>query len=362
MAARHQKRVLRYVEGGSLLKLKSYLRKHPVDLNFCEGRKRRGPLHLACSLGDDAVLRLLLKSGADPLQRDRHGDTPLHLAAKKALKRGKRAYDDLVVPLQKSCPVAMETPNKAGVTPKDLLQWMREDQFQEPTVDDCSSTAVDPERAWRDKLLGECQDEFYETFGQYDEDFLHDDVDSEDFADWAERICREYAAKQRAQAQRAAAAAGTADGKRRRKTKEELDEEAQSRRELQRRLQREHEEYLERVARKQAETRSSRKQQYEEKCAAAFGRESASRLGYADIPWPAPRGSVEEMVEVMLHGSNRADQPAFRKLLRRQQALWHPDKFLQRCGDRLAEGERKHILDTVTALSQELNRLAQSVR
>lgn len=27
----------------------------------------------------------------------------------------------------------------------------------------------DPEKEWREKLLGECQDEFFETFGQYDD-------------------------------------------------------------------------------------------------------------------------------------------------------------------------------------------------
>lgn len=35
------------------------------------------------------------------------------------------AYEDLVVPLKKSCPEAMTTPNSAGVTPEDLLQWMK---------------------------------------------------------------------------------------------------------------------------------------------------------------------------------------------------------------------------------------------
>lgn len=91
MASRKQKKVWRYVEEGSLLKLKSYLRKHrkDVDVNFTLGKRRRGVLHLVCSHGDDALLRLLLKHGADPLQRDRNGDTPLHLAARRALKYGK---------------------------------------------------------------------------------------------------------------------------------------------------------------------------------------------------------------------------------------------------------------------------------
>lgn len=31
-----------------------------------------------------------------------------------------------------------------------------------------SQCNADPEQQWREKLLGECQDEFFETFGQYD--------------------------------------------------------------------------------------------------------------------------------------------------------------------------------------------------
>lgn len=35
------------------------------------------------------------------------------------------AYDDLVVPLRKNCPEAMNAPNCAGVTPEDLLNWCK---------------------------------------------------------------------------------------------------------------------------------------------------------------------------------------------------------------------------------------------
>lgn len=156
MLSHGQKRVWRYVEEGSLLKLKSYLRKHrDLDVNFSQGKRQRSPLHLACELGDDAALRLLLKHGADVLQKDRKGNTALHTAANRALKYGKigiklethtlllncilqfvvrrslfsclrvSAYDDLVVPLKKSCPQALNAPNSAGVTPEDLLNWIK---------------------------------------------------------------------------------------------------------------------------------------------------------------------------------------------------------------------------------------------
>lgn len=35
------------------------------------------------------------------------------------------AYNDLVLPLKKSCPEALNAVNNAGVTPEDLLTWMK---------------------------------------------------------------------------------------------------------------------------------------------------------------------------------------------------------------------------------------------
>ncbi|GAA6217031.1 NF-kappa-B inhibitor-like protein 1 [Lates japonicus] len=361
MVSSKQKRVWKYVEEGSLLKLKSYLRKHrDLDVNFSQGKRQRSPLHLACCLGDDAVLRLLLKHGTDVLQKDHKGDTALHTAANRALKHGKTAYDDLVVPLQKSCPEAMTAPNNAGVTPQDLLNWMKR---KETAQNMSRPSETNPEKEWLEKLFGECEDEFYETFGVYDDDdFLPVDDDEEDFGDWADRIRKEYFDKKHAEAQRLAAASS---GWKKKKSKQEREQEEKSRKELSEKLQREHEEYLARAARKEEETRQGKKRRYDERCAATFSGGSSAdsaKLSYSDIPWPAPRGTVQEMVDVMLHGVDRKDVPAFRKMLRKQQALWHPDKFAQRCEARLEEKDKQRILDTVTALSQELNRLAQSLR
>ncbi|XP_057674132.1 NF-kappa-B inhibitor-like protein 1 isoform X1 [Corythoichthys intestinalis] len=355
MLTRGQKRLWKYIEEGSLMKLKSYLRKHrDLDVNFSQGKRQRSPLQLACSLGDDAVVRLLLEHGADVLRVDRKGDTALHVAVNRALKHGKTAYDDLVVPLRKNCPEAMHASNYAGVTPQDLLDGLK---HSEPSRSGTSGPSrADPEKDWLEKLFGECEDEFYETFGVYDDDYLPVDDDEEDYGDWADRIRREYFAKKHAEAQKMAA---SSSGGRKKKTKRE---DGESYKELHARLQKEHEEYLSRAARKEEETRQGKKRRYEQMCANTFNSGAVELLSYADIPWPAPRGTVQEMVDVMLHGVDRKDATAFRKALRQQQALWHPDKFAQRCEARLDGKDKQRILDTVTALSQELNRLAQSLK
>lgn len=129
-------------------------------------------------------------------------------------------------------------------------------------------------------------------------DYLfEEDTDEEDFQDWADRIRQEYVTKQHAEAQRLASSGF--HGKR----KKEVDEEDRANRELHERLQREHEEYLARAAQKEEETRQGKKRRYEERCADTFNTDTAAaattKLSYRDIPWPAPKGSVEEMVEVI---------------------------------------------------------------
>lgn len=349
-----QKRLWRLVEEDRLLKLKSYLRKHrDLDVNFSRGPRQWGPLHLACHLGHDAVLRVLLHHGAGVLQKDHRGDTALHVAANRALEHGGTAYEDLVVPLKNICPQAMDAPNSAGVTPGDLLKWIRQTGA---SAHHSGPPEPDPEKEWMEKLFDECEDEFLESFGVYDaDDFLPVDEDEEDFGDWADRIRREYFDKKHAEAQRLAA---SSSGWKRKKSKQEAEQEEKSRKEL-------HEEYLKREAQKKEETRQGRKRRYEERCAAAFrgGSSAASaRLSYSDIPWPAPHGTVQEMVDVMLHGADPKNASAFRKTVLKQQVLWHPDKFVQRCEARLDEKDKQRILETVTALSQELNRRVQGLQ
>uniref|UniRef100_UPI00398F1CEC NF-kappa-B inhibitor-like protein 1 n=1 Tax=Pristiophorus japonicus TaxID=55135 RepID=UPI00398F1CEC len=360
MVSRKQKKLLRYVEDGSVLKLKCYLRKHrelPVTFG---GRRGRTPLHVACVQRDDAVARLLLKHGADPLIQDQRGNTPLHLAVREAVKKGERVYEDLVVPLSKRCPAAMDVLNADGVTPRELLRLMKPQQCPGAAAEKGKDTRKDhADREWRHKLFGECEDEFYQKCGRYEEDFFVADPEPQTYDDWADRLAKEYAGKR-------AAASGSWRGKAARAAKEQERKEKE-RREFQERLEAEHRRYLERAGRKQEELTSSRKRCYERGCADVFGRGATASAGgnhlaYADIPWPAPKGTAAEMVAVILHGVDRSEQADYRRFLRRQQAVWHPDRFAQRCGDRLAEADRQRILDTVMALSQALNKLSESVR
>ncbi|XP_043939177.1 NF-kappa-B inhibitor-like protein 1 isoform X2 [Protopterus annectens] len=355
MKSKKWKKLLCYIEGGNLLKLKSYLRKNTrLDVNYVV-KKGRTPLHIACGLQDDAVVHLLLKYGASVLLQDNKGNTPLHVAAQLAIRKGRRVYDDLFIPLKKHCPVAMEIANHEGETPRSIIEQMknRKSVGYKGYVDYSSKfrkRKSQEEREWQQKISAECDDEYFETYGQY-EDFYCIDPEPEMYDDWAARIAREYASKRR-----------STEGCSFQKNVTDEERRKQEQQEFQRKLEEEHQQYLLRAHQKGHELRCSKKEQYVQKCSDIFGSSSLAKLAYSDIPWPCRNGAVEDMTAVILHGMDTSDRPAYRRYLRQQQALWHPDKFLQRCSDRLLDKDRDKILATVTALSQALNKLSEEAK
>ncbi|KAM9119263.1 NF-kappa-B inhibitor-like protein 1 [Pangshura tecta] len=352
MASRHQRRLWRYVKSGRHRRLRSLLARHgeALDLDQPAGHKGRPPLHYACAHRDPIAAQILLGHGANPTLQDRQGDTALHHAARQAARKGKSAYKVLFATLQSHCPWAMGIRNRAGETPGDLLGPTKVEQ-QPPEGPDES----DGDWEWRQKLFGECQDEYQETW-RYEEDFCTAHPDPEPYEQWAERMAREYRRKDRQGAGPGPQGAGPGPRVPTHGT-------AQPPRHTSRRpLEEESRLFRERARTKEEELREAKRQRYQEGCARVFAPDATRPLRYGDIPWPSPTGTVAQMAAAAMLGADPSDAGAYRRRLRRQQALWHPDKFAQRCGGRLAEPDRSRVLATVTALSQELNRLAEAAK
>ncbi|XP_069798792.1 NF-kappa-B inhibitor-like protein 1 [Dendropsophus ebraccatus] len=380
MSFRREQKALRYIERGDVLRLKSYIRKHrhlQLDKALPGGQSL---LHSACSLRDDACALLLLRKGADPLHRDASGNNALHVAAQEVEKGGWSVYTDLVVPILKRCPQSIDVANNQGTTPRDILRRAEDLMERNSRQSKCPSeeapdVSSQQSSEWREKLLAESMDEYQELYGQYEEDYPEEDVpEVETFESWADRIYREY------QARKIQAEPPGTKGKRIsvHKSSRIIEEKT----------------YLQRQQQKEKELQEVRSERYQKRCEEVFGRtktrpgeehvknkekvtgkdcESSGQgsagirtglgtLGYSDIPWPLPGGTPEQMAQIIASGGDRSDAESYKRYLRVQRVTWHPDRFMQRCGSRLLAKDQERVLRTVTALSQELNRLAEMTK
>ncbi|KAM5146742.1 NF-kappa-B inhibitor-like protein 1 [Mantella aurantiaca] len=382
MSFRRELRALRYIQKGDVLRLKSYIRKHrhlQLDQLLPGGQSL---LHAACLTRDNACALLLLRKGADPMQCDAAGNNALHVAAREMEKGEWRVYTDLCVPILKRCPQSIDIPNKQGTTPREILR-RAEDLMERHAKTNLSSPELytDPSSKeaseWREKLLAEGMDEYQEMYGQYDDDDYSDSApETESFESWADRISREYHARN--------CRSDHMTTKTKVVTLQNTSRLVEERR------------YQDRKEQMQRELRQAQSERYHQRCQEVFGEAGASSeagskhssihvkltekspdrpdkdsavitdtrtgihmLSYKDIPWPVAGGTAEQMAQFIAAGANSSDVPSYKRYLRGQRVTWHPDRFMQRCGTRLLAKDRVRVLDTVTALSQELNRLAE---
>lgn len=80
-----------------------------------------------------------------------------------------------------------------------------------------------------------------------------------------------------------------------------------------------------------------------------------------EVPWPCD-GDTLKMINLVKIWTEGLKSLAEKKMfLKEQQIRWHPDRFLQRCGDRLDIEEREKIIEQVKTLSQEINSLLDEI-
>ena len=71
------------------------------------------------------------------------------------------------------------------------------------------------------------------------------------------------------------------------------------------------------------------------------------------IPFPGFQG--DQVVSCLLQGLGRGQGVLIRSKIREEVRRWHPDKFLQKLGCRVAEVEREEVMGRVKAVAQALN-------
>ncbi|XP_071797298.1 NF-kappa-B inhibitor-like protein 1 [Asterias amurensis] len=356
-------RLFDYVSQGKVIKVKSFLKRHHrFDLNVVTSRLQRTLLHVACASGDDAVLRVLLKHGARVDVQDIEGDTPLHLALQRVLHGHRHAFEDLVIPILKSCPPnILDVANNRGHTCRQLLRDA--DQLQQESSEHLSQDSAEAseeelkrkeEAEWRARVQEE-----WETAGMWEENTTWDEQgyngqSKESYDEWASRIASEHHQKQQQQFN---------PSRRTHRTKrdKERDQHKEEKRKFQEKLQAEHERYRQRRSERLHKKLLRQKEEYLQRCAEVFNGEDTvlDSIGYDNLPWPCRHDDPDKMMEVLMCDVDKNNETEMKRFMRSQQLLWHPDKFMQKCGSRLVEDDRGKILERVTKLSQALNRLSK---
>ncbi|KAG8448639.1 hypothetical protein GDO86_015644 [Hymenochirus boettgeri] len=274
----------------------------------------------------------------------------------------------------------MDAPNLQGTTPREILKRVENLLFDQPQHTPGRPSLFEPSSTdmseWKWKLMSESMDEYQEMYGQYEDDFLGPAPEAETFEAWADRISQEYQARHcksrhhYTEAQKDPIEANPKDlevQKFKEREKQFAKEREHAQRECYRkrcddvfgRLVTDKIDVHKKEINKDSKTVNTEK---EEGNTSNSTRTHASLLGYSDIPWPVRGGTAEQMARYIAAGADSSNPSIYKRYLRAQQVTWHPDRFLQRCGSRLQAEDSKLILRTVTALSQELNRLAEQVK
>ncbi|XP_064649515.1 NF-kappa-B inhibitor-like protein 1 [Lineus longissimus] len=359
---RREEKLKKLLEDADLSKIRSYIRKHRLKVNrIVESDKSRTVLHLACVKGRDDVVRYLLKKGADASLGDEHGDTALHLAAKRAIAGEKYAFQDLVQPLMLKCPEALRIRNKCGDSARRLVQIYEDGLKSSQTyelncLDSESSDESTAEERWQRKLRDEVDHE-YGAWASYEEDY-YQDRDEETYEDWVDRIRFEKQAKYWQNV-----VGGANSGA----TKQKVEDKDQEAREFQKKLEKDHELYQEKMKKKMQERKQQgailKKKLYEQKWTDIFSEiKNGMHMSFSDIPWPDGLSNSPDIVREFLFCDFGEEETTLRKkYLRSQQVRWHPDKFMQKFGQNLLQTDRERILEKVKRVSQVMNQLNESI-
>lgn len=365
------RKVLGYVAKDSLTKIKSYVRKHHLDLNGCRTPAGASVLHLAAEFGSELCLRYLMKMYPHLLGKpDVRGELPLHKAVTYLLTITDRANAvhiclDVVEPLLAAYPQALHLPNYKGRAPRDLLRgggWLvvsgklsrrtLSGNLHDGTDQHDRCTAEQKDDLFHQKLFDNMDDEGY--FNSFDDD--HEREAQETYDRWADRIDEERRQKRRQHFEqhehqrRQGCRQETADD--RQPPPPSGDSTSKGKRVLGPEKPKRVGGMLLPAAVKRARHESAMRQALQRPA-------DAPPLGFAEFPWPTGSGSTTaaaaDMVSILLCDVDMTDVTAVRARAKELQKTWHPDKIEQKFGATLLQSARATILDKVKEIAQLLN-------
>ena len=272
-------------------------------------------LHLATRLGHEDAVQTLLDASADCTIRDKKGNFALHYSIKYCLKNDphfvlkKRLIDPILDRMPKDL---LHQPNKTGTTCHHLLRGLELKQQLLRGPSSPSTTSDSSEDDWNEKLrLAETEDDVDASFPH---GFAADD--RETFDAWADRIYAEYLKRRTP----------------RRQQQQQQSEETKPKPSAFK--------PVDQPLKLVDEKRSAKHD-------ALF---DLSTIRLQDLPF-TQNTTAQEVLDIIV-GETSDPRAKIREAIRR----WHPDKFIQICGEKIVENDRENVMKIVTQVSQVLLR------
>ncbi|XP_041371033.1 NF-kappa-B inhibitor-like protein 1 [Gigantopelta aegis] len=358
MGKDRQEKVKQCIKDDRPAKLKSYVKKYQISLPQIQLSRGRSLLHYTCKHGSGAVLRYLLSEGFDADCTDEKLNFPLHIALTRALHAthsSQQVFIELVLPLLNRFSAPLDVPNKKGISCRYLLDQLRSRRLHDENdgaSSDTNSSVDQREDRWQQKLAEQLREECGDEKG-FGSGFA--ETEAESYDDWADRLQKEHHLKHKhshvapPRRKPAPSTAGSTfkshvlDEEELRKTRAELEKK-----------------YRETQREDQFERKRKKKCSYERNYTHLLLHGQDEVLTYSSVPWPC-LGAVTDMVDVLFCDIQDRSSKTFRKYLRDQQVRWHPDKFMQKFGKILKHEDKDKILCSVKEISQELNKISESL-
>jgi len=370
VTSKQRKKIVKYIIGDNFKKLWKYLKSEDISLNAVINKKGEKMVHKCAKEAATDCLELLIEKGAKANLVDKQGNLPLHLGIQYCIEQYSPSLEqNLVSLLLTHSSRYINTQNHQGVSSKQLLDDLaiiktKTKNRLQPNISDDDESRWPPtgknyadesddqdgraysDKEWRAKLEYECDYEFQTNMGRFEEDadtcFYSPNTESYD--QWADRIYsafsarrkRTYAAPQSSHSSGAdrAESSNSDGGKKKRSLKPEMASQQRIREKIRERRQR-------------------------EELSAMYAKlfESGELVGVEDIPYTGI--TPPQIIDLMIERAETKEKEAVKKVIREELRRWHPDKFKQKIGGRIKEGEEQLILDKVKTIAQALTTFAK---
>lgn len=344
--------VVSYIKDNRPSRAKEYTKKYKIGKYLKDFVSINGEnlLHMCCfCTRSTRFLRYLLRKDIDPYQTDANGNLPHHYAVQQLLNledphEAQFVYQGFVRPFLDAFPTCLKFKNKFGNSTEDLLYIFLHQNIY-PSTDatyNIGETENEEEQAWKYKLEDVYEDEYERSWGRYENDYFENIKERETYDSWANRISSE-----------------------RKKKKERLKYEYSFKRSHKSIHREKSNTRIPNYNVSQPQTKHSERKlsdveflRNEKKYKKLLNGNPEEILSYDSFPWPTDSYGMVLSYESVesLHIDNTLEN---KKLIRKLQCRWHPDKFIQNFGNHLLESDKDKIMNQINEIAKVLNRISE---